>query len=71
MDNLDHYIMDRKKDTEFTQGYFSFKIDVFLAEGREEANLSLEEVADRLCIGLATIQSIESNTEEFAIDQLN
>jgi ribosome-binding protein aMBF1 (putative translation factor) len=70
--DIEKYIEKRKQsDTEFAEdfesGYISFKIGVILAQARENAGITLKELANRLNIDESTVLRIESNPEDVGI----
>ncbi|ARI84584.1 helix-turn-helix domain-containing protein [Microcystis aeruginosa] len=66
------YINRRKQtDSQFSQGfefgYLSFKLGVILAQAREEAGLTQEELAPKLNWDKATVFNLEENVESVGI----
>jgi ribosome-binding protein aMBF1 (putative translation factor) len=70
--DIKKYIEKRKQsDPEFSEdfesGYMSFKIGVMLAQARENAGITLEELANRLNIHESKVLEIENNPEDVGI----
>jgi ribosome-binding protein aMBF1 (putative translation factor) len=66
--DIKKYIEKRKQsDPEFSEnfesGYMSFKIGVMLAQARENAGITLKELANRLNINESKVLEIENNPE--------
>ncbi|MGA9383350.1 MAG: helix-turn-helix transcriptional regulator [Phormidium sp.] len=75
MSDVEKYIKKRQKiDPEFAEGfesgYASFKIGVLLAQAREEAGITQEELARQLNLHQSIISQIEDNAEDVGISTL-
>ncbi|NKB23289.1 MAG: helix-turn-helix domain-containing protein [Kiritimatiellae bacterium] len=75
MDDLDKYIEKRKKEIptfakNFDKGYEQFKIGVLLKQAREEAGLTQEQVAKKLCTQKSAISRIENHAEDIRLSTL-
>lgn len=75
MSDVKKYIEKRKQiDPEFTEGfesgYASFKIGVILAQAREEAGMTIEELASRLNWNKSTIFQIENDSSDVSISRI-
>ncbi|MGD1715294.1 helix-turn-helix domain-containing protein [Dapis sp. BLCC M172] len=75
MSDVKKYIEKRKQiDPEFTEGfesgYASFQIGVILAQAREEAGMTIEELASRLNWNKSTIFQIENNSSDVSISRI-
>ena len=75
MDDLDRYIEKRKKlDPEFAEGYDegyqNFKIGVLLQLSREQAELTQEEVAQKMGTKKSAIPRIENHAEDIRLSTL-
>ncbi|MDA3924211.1 MAG: helix-turn-helix transcriptional regulator [Kiritimatiellae bacterium] len=75
MDDLDKYILERKKRSpEFAQtfdrGYEQFKIGVLLKQARKEAGLTQEQVAQKLNTKKSAISRIENHAEDIRLSTL-
>ncbi|MGK7947759.1 MAG: helix-turn-helix domain-containing protein, partial [Xenococcaceae cyanobacterium] len=51
-------------------GYASFKIGVILAQAREEAGMTIEELASRLNWNKSTIFQIENDSSDVSISRI-
>jgi DNA-binding XRE family transcriptional regulator len=75
MDDLDHYIDKRKKQSaefaeSFDAGYEEFKIGVMLRQAREEAGITQEELAARLHTRKSAISRIENHADDIRLSTL-
>ena len=75
MDDLERYIEERKeRSTEFADGfeigYEQFKIGVILRAAREDANLTQEQLAERLHTKKSAISRIENHAEDIRLSTL-
>lgn len=75
MDDLERYIEKRKKRSPafaagFETGYEQFKIGIMLRTAREEAGLTQEELATRLCTKKSAISRIENHAEDIRLSTL-
>ena len=75
MSDVEQYINRRKQtDSQFSQGfesgYLSFKLGVILAQAREEAGLTQEELARQLNWDQTTVFNLEKNVESVDISTL-
>jgi len=75
MSDLKKYIDSRKKrDPEFANGFNSgyeqFKIGVMLKIAREEAGLTQEQLAKKLCTKKSAISRIENHAEDIKLSTL-
>ncbi|NJL65029.1 MAG: helix-turn-helix transcriptional regulator [Methylacidiphilales bacterium] len=72
MSDVERYIKKRKQvDVEFAEdfelGYSNFKVGVLLAQAREAAGITQEELASRLNLDISIIVNIENNVENVGI----
>ncbi len=72
MSDLEKYIEKRKQTNpefadQFEAGYLSFKIGVMLAQAREEAGLTKEDLANQLNLSQLMIDNLENNVENLTI----
>jgi DNA-binding XRE family transcriptional regulator len=75
MSDLQAYISKRKKeDPEFAdgfeEGYQKFKIGVMLRIAREEADLTQQEVADKLGTQKSAVSRMENHGEDIRLSTL-
>lgn len=75
MDDLDRYIEKRKKeDPEFAEGYDegyeNFKIGVLLQMSRQQAELTQEEVAQKMGTKKSAISRIENHADNITLSTL-
>jgi len=76
MSDLKKYIANRKKtDPEFAEGYEegyeNFKIGVLLQLSREQAELTQEEVAQKMGTKKSAISRIENHAEDIRLSTLH
>lgn len=75
MSDVKKYIKKRKaRDPEFAKdfdsGYEQFKIGVMLKQAREDANMTQEELAERLNTKKTAISRIENHAEDIKLSTL-
>ena len=75
MDDLDTYIEKRKKQSpafakDYDKGYEQFKIGALLKQARLEADLTQEQVAQKLCTKKSEISRIENHAEDIRLSTL-
>ncbi|QTA91583.1 helix-turn-helix domain-containing protein [Desulfonema magnum] len=75
MDDLDKYIIKRKKQSpvfaqDYDKGYEQFKIGVLLKQARLDAGLTQEQVAIKLKTGRSAISRIENHAEDIRLSTL-
>ena len=75
MSDLKKYINKRKESDEgfslnFDEGYQAFKIGLMLKEARENAGITQEELAIRLCTKKSAISRIENHAEDVKLSTL-
>jgi len=75
MSDLKKYINERKKKDKkfaegFEEGYEQFKIGVMLRRAREEAGLTLKELARQLKTKKTAISRIENHAEDIKLSTL-
>ena len=76
MDDLDRWIEKQKRtDPEFAEGYDegyeNFKIGVLLQMSREQAELTQEQVAQKMGTKKSAISRIENHAENITLSTLN
>ena len=76
MDDLDRSIAERKaQDPEFAkgfdEGYENFKIGVLLQLSREQAEMTQEEVAQKMGTKKSAISRIENHAEDIRLSTLH
>ncbi len=76
MDDLDRFIEEQKRiDPEFAdgydEGYKNFKIGVLLQLSREQAQLTQEDVAQRMGTKKSAISRIENHAENITLATLH
>lgn len=75
MSDLRLYIDGRKKSDpafaeNYDKGYQNFKLGVMLRQAREEAGLTQEELARRICTKKTAISRIENHAEDIKLSTL-
>ncbi len=75
MDDLDRFIEKRKQESPefaegFDEGYENFKIGVLLQLSREQAELTQEEVAQKMGTKKSAISRIENHAEDIRLSTL-
>lgn len=75
MSDLRLYIDGRKKSDpafaeKYDKGYQDFKLGVMLRQAREEAGLTQEELARRICTKKTAISRIENHAEDIKLSTL-
>ncbi|MEJ7849251.1 MAG: helix-turn-helix transcriptional regulator [Pyrinomonadaceae bacterium] len=76
MSDLKKYIEKRKKDDPefaegFDEGYENFKIGVLLQLSREQAEMTQEEVAQKMGTKKSAISRIENHAEDIRLSTLH
>jgi len=75
MDDLEKYIVKRKKKSKylvenFEDRYETFKIGILLKKAREEAGLTQDEIARKLKTKKSAISRIENHSEDIRLSTL-
>ena len=75
MDDLEKYIVKRKKKSKylvenFEDRYEAFKIGILLKKAREEAGLTQDEIARKLKTKKSAISRIENHSEDIRLSTL-
>ena len=76
MDDLDRFIEKRKQESPefaegFDEGYENFKIGVLLQLSREQAEMTQEEVAQKMGTKKSAISRIENHAEDIRLSTLH
>ena len=75
MDDLDRFIEKRKQESPefaegFDEGYENFKIGVLLQLSREQADMTQEEVAQKMGTKKSAISRIENHADNITLSTL-